>query len=134
MIMKIEMNPRAVSLDTALAAHKLAQQLHAEDCRTPGEQAIRALRAQDPALMRWLEQAVEVMDQAHERLRGETMRTSKDAGRATSGELGLWRGAYETALRQADTPRSDLMVFVFIYGAAAVLSGIAPRPHLQRAA
>lgn len=132
--MLIEMNPRPVDVQTALAAHKLATQLHKSACTTPGEQGIRALKAHDARMMRWLEGAVEAMDRADEHLRGETRRARSGVEGATSGELGLWRGALETAQRVEQTPHGDLMIFAYIYGAAAVFAGIAPRPHELRSA
>ena len=136
--MLIEMNPHAVTIQAALNAHKLAVALQKDDNRTPGEQAIRAIRVRDPAIERWVEGAVAVMDLEHERLRGDTRRSatmdraSEGIARAESYELGLWKGALTTLQRQADTPHGDMMVYCYIYGAAAIMAGLAPRPHNLR--
>ena len=81
---------------------------------------MRAARARDDRMLKFMEKAAELIDAEEERQRGETRRAAeKFSESVTTTETQMWIAAYKTM--DNGTPEEALM---WIYGAGACLAGL----------
>lgn len=115
----------SITFQSVERVHRLVCDWQAEGRRGVLDQAMRAARARDPKLMRALDLAAEVMDQAVEDQIGRTRRdhSKRDPGKFTDRgyppEAGVWKAAYEALDKGA-----PVEALGWVYVAAGVLAGV----------